>query len=234
MIKHINHQNFLTTPFVAVKSWELLGLQNDEAVITEEESGSIHIADFNIALDYVDYNFGDPVINRDCNIALEQQETDIIRYQEGVTGSGAFTLDDPQNIDGTYKSLVHNQTHNAFYNKRQNPTQIFGVEYIDFPLSRTERNLSDYFRIFTIPTLIFGERMVPYSIHLTDNALDDNVSIHDDGYQNLHAGFNLFSKVQEVRKFPQEILEGTASCDCTTFDNKPIPVTVSDTGSLPN
>ena len=35
MIKHINHQNFLTTPFVAIKAWELLNVANNDVVFPE-------------------------------------------------------------------------------------------------------------------------------------------------------------------------------------------------------
>ncbi len=216
MIKHINHQNFLTTPFVTVKSWELLGFQNEQVVLTEPLSGSSSIPPYSIALDYIDENFGDPILDRECNIALEQQEPDIVLYDEGISGSS------DTNADGSDKGLLHRQIKNAFYNEYRNPLEIFGVEHIDFPLSRTVRNLAEQFRMFSIPRMIFGEKLVPNSIYFADTALDDNVIVHDDGYQNIMAGYNLFSKVQEVRIFPsgtnpQIILPGTESCGCVTY-----------------
>ena len=223
MIKHINHQNVTTTPFVAAKTRALSSVQNDDLVITEP---AIY-GDSTISLDYIDYNLGDPRLNNECNVALEQQTSDELGYEEGITGSGVFNPDtDPRNENGTYKSLVHRTIKNSFYNTRQNPTQIFGVEHIDFPLSRTIRNCADKFRMFSIPTITFGEKIQPLSVKMYDNLADDNVVVFDDGYQNLIGGFNLFSKVQEVRTWPvdenpQWIITGsiTSSCVCPTYGN---------------
>lgn len=228
MIKHINHQNFSTTPFVAAKSWDLYNAQNEDTVLIEQDDS------ISVAIDYIDYNTGIPLLNRECNLALEQQDADILYYEEGVTGSGLFDPDiDPKNYDGTYKRLVHIQVENAFYNKRNNPSQIFGVEYIDFPISRTKRYLSDHFRMFTIPRDIFGEKIKPLSVYFYDTALDDNVTVHDDGYQNLNAGFDLFSKVQEIRTYipptgSNSIQPGSASCSCLVYDDVNISASVSD------
>jgi hypothetical protein len=195
MIKHINHQNFQTTPFVAAKNWHLFNVESDDLVILES-TGS----EDTVALEFIDYSSGTPVLNTACSIALEQQGNDRVIYQEGTTGSGAFFPgSEPTNRDGTFKRLVHSQIKSTFYNKFNNPTQIFGMEYIDFPLGKTFRDISEFVRIFTVPRNIFGQRIIENTVHLADNSLDDNVEITDDGYQNLVARFNLFSKVQEVR-----------------------------------
>src|ERR1035441_10441816 len=134
MIKHINHQNVSTTPFVATKARALSNIQNANTVILEPAG---YTDGTNVSLDYVDYNGGNPIINRECDIALEQQGIDSISYEEGIIGSGTFdSASDARNTDGTYKSLVHRTTKNSFYNSYQNPTEIFGVEHIDFPLSK--------------------------------------------------------------------------------------------------
>lgn len=224
MIKHINHQNVSTTPFVAAKARVLSNIQNSDTLILEPD---VYTAGTNVSLDYVDYNSGDPIINRECDVALEQQgEVDSLGYEEGITGSGNFnSASDSRNTDGTYKSLVYTTTKNAFYNSYRNPTEIFGVEHIDFPLSKTLRNLSDSFRMFNIPQTVFGDKIQPQSLRFYDTLLDDNVTIIDDGYQNLIAGYNLFSKVQEVRTWPSgagvqnEIFPGTASFNCPTYDS---------------
>lgn len=223
MIKHINHQNVSTTPFVAAKARALFNIQGDDVVIAEP---NVYPNGTDISLDYVDYNIGDPILNGECNIALEQQGLDSLGYEEGITGSGTFnSASDARNTDGTYKSLVHRQTKNAFYNTYNNPTEIFGVEHIDFPLSKTLRNLSDHFRMFTIPNIVFGDKIQPKSVRLYDTLLDDNVVIFDDGYQNLMGGYNLFSRVQEVRTWPSgagqqnDVFPGTASCICPTYDS---------------
>jgi hypothetical protein len=232
MIKHINHQNFSTTPFVAAKSWDLYNIQNDDIVLLETSSSNQ--TEFGVSMDYLDYTSGTPTLNRSCNIALENQDADMLSFQEGITGSGMFdSASAERNVDGTYKALVHNQIKNAFYNRRNNPTQIFGTEYIDLPLGRTERFLSDYFRMFTIPREVFGEKIQPLSVRFTDNNLDDNVTIQDDGYQNLTAGADLFSKVQEVRAFRYPtgsnlILDGFISNSCAIYDDTIVTASASD------
>jgi hypothetical protein len=217
MIKHINHQNLSTTPFVAVKGWNLYNIQNDAAVITE---AAVYPNGTFIAIDYIEYNYGVPLVNSDCNLALEQQDENLLYFQEGVTGSGRFDPNsDAQNIDGTFKRLVYNQTKTTFYNKYNDPAKIYGMEYIDFPLSKTLRNLADGFKSFTIPRSIFGEKIVPRTVRFYDNNLDDNVEVYDDGYQNLMAGMNLFSRVQEVRGYisptgMNNIMPGTSTNYC--------------------
>lgn len=219
MIKHINPQNILISPFLTVKSRALSNTQNPDVVILERNGYPDGTA---VALDYVDYNFGSPVINNDCNIALEQQESNIAAFQEGAIPTRTFnSQSDAQNADGTYKTLVYQTIKNAFYNTHNNPTQIFGVEHIDFPLSNTLRNLADDFRMFSLPSNIFGDKIQPNSVQFFDTSFDDTVSIFDDGYQNLLAGYNLFSRVQEIRTFPsgsheQTVLSGSASFSCPT------------------
>ncbi len=220
MIKHINHQNILTTPFVAAKSWNVSNINNDSFVLMES-SGSDGFGD--IALEYIDYTTGTPLLNSDCNIVLEQQPSNVLFYEEGITGSGRFDPDtDPKNNDGTYKRLVHNQIKTTFYNSYRNPFAILGTEYIDFSLSNTIRNISDNFRMFNIPRNVFGEKIVPQTVQFEDNNLDDSVTIFDDGYQNLIAGFNLFSKVQEIKTYQtptssNRIFNGDANNTCATF-----------------
>ena len=214
----------MTTPFVAAKSWDLYNIQSDETILLEP-SGSNE----QVALEFVDWNGDGPLLNRHCNVTLEQEPADILFYEEGKTGSGAFdSALDEKNTDGTYKRLVHNQIRTSFYNTYKNPFQIFGVEYVDFPISKTLRNLSGYFRMFSIPRNVFGEKIVPSSVKFYDNNLDDNVSIYDDGYQNLIAGVNLFSKVQEVRLMRNLIISGSASYDCPVFDGTNITVSKTE------
>ena len=225
MIKHINHQNFLTTPFVASKAWHLYNRDPDDLVLLEP-TGS----DDTIALEYTDYSTDDPFVNTNCSIALEQQSSDFINYQEGITGSGKFYPDsEPTNPDGTFKRLVHAQTKLAFYNKYNNPTKIFGLDYIDFPLGKTFRGLSNSIRLFNVPQSVFGERIKENTVVLYDFALDDNITITDDGYQNLIAKQNLFSKVQEVRAIQNIIISGSATYICY---NDTVTAAVTDTSYL--
>ena len=215
MIKHINYQNFLTTPFVAVKEWELYNVQNDDVVLIDP-TGSIEVP---VAMDYVDYSGTSPILNRLCNIALEQQSGNDVIYQEGESGSGYFFPDAPKNADGTYKRLIYDQTKKSFYNLYRDSFKIFGMDHIDFPLGKTDRQISEFIRLFNIPQRYWGDRLVPRSIQLYDTSLDDNVSVRDDGYQNLLAGTNLFSKVQEIRYLGNIIIDGNITNSCEVYDD---------------
>jgi hypothetical protein len=210
MIKHINNQNFLTTPFVAIKRWELSNVDPKDVVLTDltgsEES---------IALEFVDYTTGTPFVNRECNIALDHQPNDLAIPESGKSGSGTFfpTIEDTNQKTNTFKRLVYAQIQKAFYNNYKNPLKIFGIDNIDFPLSNTDRFIGDEFLMFTIPRNVFGERMSENTVIMYDRTFDDNVLIQDDGYGNLIAGLNLFSKIQEVRTFGNDIISGSIP-DC--------------------
>lgn len=223
MIKTINHQNFLTTPFVAVKQWNLYNVQNDDLVLIDQSS-SLYLETYPggseqeipVAMEYIDYNGSYPYLNRECNIALDQQTEDLVYYREGEKRTGTFWPNsEPKNIDGTYKRLVYSQVKEAFYNSYQNPVQIFGIENIDFQLGKTERFLSEFFRQFNIPQSTFGDRIKEGTVRFYDNSLDDNVEIKDDSHGNLIAGNNLFSKIQEVRWFGNQFESGSVAISCS-------------------
>lgn len=226
MIKQLKKTDVMVSPFRANKARQLFNVQNDDCVILEPFSASVDIYDNEtVALDYIDYVTGTPLLNRDCNIALEQQEQDEAVYEEGLSGSlKAYNPDtDALNNTGTSKLLLYNQMRQAFYNDFHNPTEIFGMENIDFPLSKTNRYLADTFRMFTIPRYVMGDKIKPGSVQFQDTAFDDNVRIQDDANGNLIAGDNLFSKVQEVRTSGNQIYEGTSSYTCPIFyDGPPI------------
>lgn len=212
MLKQINKSNFLTTPFSAVKEWNFNNTTNDDLLLLETAS----LTPF-LALEYIDY-YGDPILNRDCDIALEQQPQNEAIFEEGLKGSGFFYPEkESKNDTGTYKRLVYDQIINAFYNTYKNPLEIFGSENIDFILSRMHRFYADDFRMFSFPTKIYGDSIQKKSVVFYDNSLDDFSEITDDGYGNLVAQKYLFSRVQEVRKFGNVFVEGDAGLDCLTL-----------------
>jgi len=216
MLKNFKRSDILTTPFVATKPWVLTNFHNQDVILLEQ-SRSIEIP---VAEEFIDYEGGDylPILNRQCNIALEQQVDDTVLYEEGEKITGTFYPDsDPKNNTGTYKRLIYNQIKNAFYNTWNNPTKIFGMENIDFQLSETKKFLSDKFRLFNISQEQFGEKVLENSLVLVDNALDDNFEIVDDGKGNILAKENLFSRVQEVRRFFNSINLTTTSSYCTSY-----------------
>jgi len=210
MIKHINQQNFLTTPFVAVKSWNLTNLILDQ----EQTQSSELVLDSGdtIALEYIDYSSGVPVVNVASSITTDTQGQLLANFSEGISGSGIFYPDnESKNPDGTYKRLVYSQIKSTFYNQYQNPFDMFGLENIDIPLSQTNRYLANDFRVITIPQQTFGDKIVEGSILFYDTSLDDNVNIYDDSNGNLLAGKNIFSKIQELKSFGNSIVTGTVT-----------------------
>lgn len=218
MIKQISKNNITISPFRAVKSWDLFNIQNESSILLEPLSSSVIISDTLISIDYVDYNSGNPILNSDCDVALEQQDEDKAIFEEGISGSGVFDSDaEPKNYTGTYKSLLYTQIYRAFYNSYRNPVEIFGMENIDFPLSKTNRYLAENFRMITVPQQMFGDKLVEGSIIFYDTNLDDNVEIRDDKLGNLIAGENLFSKVQEIRNIGNIIIDGTSSYNCPDY-----------------
>jgi hypothetical protein len=212
MIKELKRYDVYTTPFTTAKSWTLFNTQNNDLVLVET-TGSLETP---ISLDFVDYQFSEaaPILNRDCNIALEQQEEDIVLFEEGEKITGLFDVSESKNNTGTYKRLIYHQIKNSFYNNYNNPTQIFGLENLDFQTSKTRKFISDKFRVFNVPKLLFGEKIIPGTVQFIDNALDDNYIIKDDFFGNLIAKENLFSRVQEVRKFPNNIFTGSSDYSC--------------------
>lgn len=219
MIKQLGKNDTLLSPFITEKAWSLYNTNPEELILTET-TGS----EEPVALEYLDWTSGSPILNRDCNIALEQQSTDLAIPEEGVSGSGKFfpSQEETNYKTGTYKRLLYDQIYRAFYNTYNNPLELFGMENIDFPLSNTNRFLGNEFVMFTIPRLIFGERLKEQSIYLYDQNLDDNIEIVDDGDGNLVATRNLFSKIQEVRNFGN-IIETGSVLACSTLPPAGMP-----------
>ena len=220
MLKSIHQSDIQVTPFVTTKPWVLTRFHNQDVLVTEPYSSSIYVIPVPIAEEFIDYAGGDtfPLLSRECNIALEQQVDDTVLYEEGQKIEGTFYPEsDPINNTGTYKRLVYNQIKNAFYNEYNDPTKIFGSENIDFQLSEIKKFLTDNFRVFNISKQQFGERMMENTIVLTDNTLDDNFEIIDDGNGNIFASPNLFGKVQEVRHFGNFINNTITSSYCDSY-----------------
>lgn len=225
----------MTSPFRATKARELYNVQNPDQVILEQDSGSVVIPDTPVAIDYVDYLTGTPLLNRDCDVALEQQSDDVAVYEEG--SSGSLKLFDSASAEkntntGTYKMLLYNQMYRAFYNDYRNPTEIFGMENVDFQLNKTNLYLADKFRMFTIPRFVMGDKLAPGSIQFQDTSFDDNVNVVDDFNGNLNASKNLFSKIQEIRVLGNWILPGSASYECPLYYDGPPQWTPTITASL--
>ena len=217
MLKSLKKHNIYTAPFVAVKDWKLSNIDNDSLILTEDDEG--------VDVDFVDYGdgSGNPVLNTECLIALEQQDDDKLTFREGKKGSGIFYPDnEPQNADGTFQRVVYAQIQTTFYNDYRNPTQIWGLENIDFPKSKTVKSLADTMRIFAAPTRVFGEKIIENTVEIIDNSLDNKFSISDDGNNNLYASHDIFSKFQEVGGFENEFATGSID-NCAAYFNFSVP-----------
>lgn len=203
MIKLLKKYEIHTTPFEAIKNWAINNTHNDNLLLYESTGSDDGLP---YALEYVDYgSSGHPVVNSLCDIALEQQDADLATLELGVNVVGIFYPElDPKNIDGTYMRSVYHQIKTMFYNQYYDPTKVWGIENIDFPLSKTERRMSDEIRLIDIPRLVFGDKIVPKSVVALDNTTDNEYIITDDGYGNLRAGINLFSHQQEIRHHRNE------------------------------
>lgn len=201
MIKTLNRNDIQITPFIAVKTWHLQNLDNDDLILwmSGSLSGSIsHI--------YYEYGDGteDRYVNQSCSLAVQQQNLDV-SYHRGVEMTGTFfpvsdsqynETTNPVNLDGSYMRLVYNTNKQLFYNVYGDPTKIFGLE--DINLNNSTRVLSGVMDEFTIPKSKFGDKIVPSSVSLRDSFGGDNYTITDDGETNLILSGSYFSTYQTL------------------------------------
>ena len=224
MIKKLKKYQIKLTPFDATKEWELSTSNNQDLLLMDDPSVP---GEEPVALEYIDYgsiNQFEPVDNFECNIALEQQPDDLATVQRGLNVSGFFYPElDPTNQDGTFKRVIWHQINTMFYNQYKDPTKIWGATNIDFDLSQTKRKISDGFKLYGIPTDVFGNTIVPFSITFEDTSLDDNFTITDDGNANLFAGSNLFSTKDELGNHPNIFIVGSNDTCNQYFDVVPVP-----------
>ncbi len=215
MLKNLKRYQIQLTPFEATKNWSLNNVYNKNLLLYESTGSE---DGFPIALEFIDYGDGSnlPQDNSSCNIALEQQNDDLAILEEGLNVSGLFYPElDPINQDGTYKRPIYYQVRTMFYNTYRNPTEIWGEENIDFELGKTKLNLSDEFRLFNIPQIVFGEKINPNTVNMFDNTTDESYLITDDGNGNLLVGTNIFSSKQELGEWKNDfnINESSSLCD---------------------
>ena len=211
MLKSLHKNDTQTLPYIATKNWKLSNVANGDLILMEH-SGSDGLP---VALEYLDYTPGGPVIDYGCDIAKEQQSTDRVIPRSGLKITGIFYPElDPINPDGTFQRVVYSQTVTTFYNKYRDPTKMWGLEEIDFEKSQTKRFVADKFKLFIIPQIIFGEKVLENTVVLYDTTTDNNYTITDDGHCNLFAGTNLFSNQQEISHHQNEYELGyTNFCD---------------------
>ena len=219
MIKLIKKFQIKLTPFDATKDWMMSTNNNQDLLLLD--TGSYQDPEVPVALEFMDYgHIGDfPQDNFECDIALEQQPDDLVNTRIGIKTTGLFYPSiDPLNTDYTYKRVVYSQVRTMFYNQYKDVTKTWGVENIDFNLGRTQRKLSDEFRLFDVPQDVYGDKMIPHSIVMHDFSSDTDFEITDDGYGNLIAGTNLFGKFQTLGQHTNVFVQGSSSF-CGDFFN---------------
>lgn len=217
MIKQIKKFQIKLTPFDATKEWILSTTNNQDLLLMDDTSS---FDEEPVALEFIDYpsiTDTQATLNYECDIALEQQPDDLLTTRMGLNVSGLFYPDiDPTNPDKTYKRSIFYQVRTMFYNRFHDPTKVWGMDNIDFTLGKTKRKISDEIRLFDMPHRIFGDKLVPNTIVLHDNSLDVNYEITDDGFGNLIAGSNLFSRQQEVSQHDNWYQNGSSAV-CSTY-----------------
>ncbi len=217
MIKLLKQYQIQVTPFGATKDWALNNTDNENLLLFESTGSDDGLP---IALEFLDYGDGSgyPVENALCDIALEQQTNDLATSQTGLNVKGIVNTDtEPLNDDGTYKRSIYHQVKTMFYNSYLDPSKIWGVENIDFTLSQTQRNLSDQFRLVDIPRNVYGDKIVPKTVKVYDNTLDNVYIVIDDGNGNLFAGKNLFSHQQKLGEYINEFISNRSSSYCNDY-----------------
>jgi hypothetical protein len=236
MLKSLNINDVLVTPYSAVKECRASNIANTDLILFEHtgsDGGPIAVA-----VEFIDYGDGssDPTVNSSCSLANELQSLNLATYREGKKINGTFYPTEDQNRDNTYKRIVFNQTKEMFYNNHRDPTKMWGMEEIDFDKSQTKKFLQDKFLILNIPTEIMGEKILPNSVLIDDQTSDDKYTITDDGRCNLVIGTNVFSKHQELGEFVNFFTEGhTNLCDNYWVFNPPtgiLNLTASQVGGL--
>lgn len=136
-------------------------------------------------------------------------------------------LKEPINYDGTYHRVVYNSVKHLFYNDYnttqspssneiiRNPLNLFGGESGNYTSSKYKstlldindkgeyRILNDEVTLLEIPGEIFGEKIKPGSLRITDYSSPyESIEIVDDGNTNLVVGSRSFNEISELRLGP--------------------------------
>ncbi len=221
MLKALNINDTLVTPYTATKDWHLSNSEDTDLILFEHTgSDGNPIA---VAVEFIDYGDGSggPFVNNSCSLANEKQSLNKASFREGKKTTGTFFPDEPQNLDGTYKRIVYSQIQGMFYNNYRDPTKMWGMEEIDFDKSQAKKFLTDKFVILDVPTIIMGEKILPNSVEINDTTSDNDYTIIDDGHTNLFIGTSVFSKQQELRSFGNQFISSSDGTCNGYFDFNP-------------
>ena len=161
MLKSLHRNDTSTIPYIATKQQKLSNTANEDLILMEH-TGSDGLP---VAIEYLNYKTISPIISYGCNLAKEQQDLDRVVPRTGLKTTGIFYPElDPINNDGTYQRVVYSQIVSTFYNNYRDPTKMWGMEEIDFEKSQTKKFVADKFKMFAIPRIIFGEKVLENTV----------------------------------------------------------------------
>jgi hypothetical protein len=216
MIKSLKKYQVQSTPFSAIKAWSVNNTDNSDLLLLPMGTQSV----VTLALQFLDYGNGSssPVLNISCSLALNPAPYDLATIEQGLNVTGSFYPDsDPVNLDGTYQRSIYYQVKTAFYNTYYDPSKMWGIENIDFELSKTKRFLSNGFWLIDIPRYLYGDKILPNTITMYIDTYDNPYTVMDDGNGNLFAGTNLFSHQQEIGYFSNTFNANASSSGCNWY-----------------
>ena len=203
MLKQLDRDDVQVTPFIATKKWNLQNINLDNLILWMSGSLSGSISHM-----YMDYGDGTsaPFVNTSCSLALLQMNpSESVQYHRGLNITGTFfphaseyysETANPVNQDRTYKRMVYSSHKQLFYNTREDPSQLLGLENIN--LSSSNRSLTDVMDVFSLTKNQLGEKIIPNSVVIKDSQFDQVYTIIDDGHTNLVLSGSYFNQFQEL------------------------------------
>lgn len=123
--------------------------------------------------------------------ALEGISGSLYNYQTGSAASQSFgdynessasIGKEPYSLGTFYKYPTYFTMKHLYYDHFDQPFNSFGGNNTQ----REKRELHNIINIISIPKDIYGERVSPKSISLTDDSTDTTLTIVDDGWGNLY------------------------------------------------
>jgi hypothetical protein len=176
MIKQFSSGDTVVRPFKTFKHWEIQSVD----------------------MNGVDQYGRSTYFSSSCEVNIGKNISSIFY----PTGSSYYNSSvEPVNPSGKYYRNVFNLTDSMFYRYSNNPMEKFGIEYIDSdPVTGNKevRNIGDRIVTCRIKENLWGEKIVPNSIDITDNSnVNETYRILDDGATNLFVSGSLF--IRDIR-----------------------------------
>ncbi len=215
MIKVLKLSNKSVTRFNTNKKWNYSTLNAGSNIILEQGD---NIPLFSSSVNKLSTEQNDSEFDLNMRFGKKVQGTFFSKDSKYFDESN-----EPLNYDGSYQRVVYNSIKHLFYNEYgavgneeldqyyKNPINIFGSEtgiYSSLNFNsktlendkRSERRiLKDEVTVLEIPSNVFGEKVKPGTLKITDHSSEfDFIEIVDDGNTNLVVGSDTFNSVSEM------------------------------------